>query len=58
MARQKVPKDADLRIFNATLSHHPDDMVGMAFHHIIPDEPHIYEIALPRQYVTARRAGV
>ena len=56
MARQNVSKDAYLRILNATLTRHPDYMAGMAFHNIIPDGPHTYEVILPASVSDRRRA--
>jgi hypothetical protein len=47
MARHTVSKDAYLRILNETLTHHPAYSDGMAFHNILPDGSHSYEIVLP-----------
>lgn len=54
MARQKVSRDAYLRILHATLTHHPGDSAGMAFQHIIPDGLHTYESVLPAWYLPER----
>jgi len=47
MARHKVSKAEYLRILNETLSHHPAYSAGMAFHNILPDGSHSYEIVMP-----------
>jgi hypothetical protein len=57
MARHTVSKDAYLRILNETLTHHPAYSDGMAFHNILPDGSHSYEIVLPASVPDRVRAG-
>jgi hypothetical protein len=45
--RHTVSKDAYLRILNETLLRHPAYYAGMAFHNILPDGSHSYEIVMP-----------
>jgi len=47
MLRHTVSKAAYLRILNETLSRHPAYSAGMAFHNILPDGSHSYEIVMP-----------
>ena len=56
MARHKVSRDEYLRILNETLTEHPAYSDGMAFQHILPDEPHSYEIVIPASVPARMRA--
>jgi hypothetical protein len=47
MPRHTVSKAEYLRILNETLSRHPAYSAGMAFHNILPDGSHSYEIVMP-----------
>jgi hypothetical protein len=47
MPRHTVSKAEYLRILNETLARHPAYSAGMAFHNILPDGSHSYEIVMP-----------
>ena len=57
MARHTVSKGAYLRILNETLTQHPAYSDGMAFHNILPDGSHSYEIIVPASVPDRVRAG-
>ena len=57
MARHPVSREDYLQILNETLRRHPAYSAGTAFHTILPDGPHSYEIVIPTSVPDRVRAA-